>query len=63
VLDIGILGTHPFDSANLSSESMGSTPGERMKMSGDVLVESWKVPSRSKGGGSMYLWPSSLATN
>ena len=30
----------PLPSANLSKESIGSTPGERMNTSGDVFVES-----------------------
>lgn len=42
---------------------MGSTPGERINTKGEVLVESRNVPSKSKGGGSMYFCPRSLATN
>ena len=53
----------PLASADLSSVSIGSTPGERMKTSGLVLVESLKEPSRSKGGGSMNFWPISALTN
>jgi len=40
---------------------MGSAPGERTKITGVLLVESEKDFARSKGGGEVYFFPSSLS--
>ncbi len=40
---------------------MGSAPGDNTKMTGVLFVESEKDLARSKGGGEVYFFPSSLS--
>mmetsp|Transcript_54616 Transcript_54616/g.129031 ORF Transcript_54616/g.129031 Transcript_54616/m.129031 type:complete len:271 (-) Transcript_54616:191-1003(-) len=47
----------PIDAARVRRAFMGSAPGERMKMRGDVTLESLYAEPRSKGGGSTNLAP------
>lgn len=50
----------PLESARVVISIRGSAPGERMKINGVYLSESWYACSRLNGGGSMYSAPNSL---
>mmetsp|Transcript_49832 Transcript_49832/g.161161 ORF Transcript_49832/g.161161 Transcript_49832/m.161161 type:complete len:248 (+) Transcript_49832:1577-2320(+) len=52
-----------FSSANLYKVLPGSAPGERMKINGDIELESAYEPERSKGGGLTNFSPSLPAMN
>ena len=52
----------PLSWANLSRAMIGSTPGDKMKMSGVSELESANDFGRSNGGGSTKLLPSFLVT-
>jgi len=58
-----ILASIPLALANAKRSAIGSAPGERTKIIGVVLVESFAAPSRSNGGLSINLAPSSDDTN
>merc|ERR1719161_1924594 len=51
-----------FLSANASTSEIGSEPGERMKISGVMFVESAKLLAMSKVGGSTNFCPIFFAT-
>mmetsp|Transcript_66757 Transcript_66757/g.204253 ORF Transcript_66757/g.204253 Transcript_66757/m.204253 type:complete len:241 (-) Transcript_66757:5715-6437(-) len=52
----------PLDSANCNMSLTGSLPAERMKISGDIFVESSKETEMSKTGGSTNFCPISCVT-
>ena len=52
-----------WSSANLSRATVGSAPGDKTKMSGDIHVLSLNDPFRSNGGGSTYRLPIFSITN
>lgn len=60
---------HAFDSvrtwslANLRSAAVGSAPGDRMNINGEIQLLSLNDPTRSNDGGSMYFLPSLPTTN
>mmetsp|Transcript_4038 Transcript_4038/g.6307 ORF Transcript_4038/g.6307 Transcript_4038/m.6307 type:complete len:221 (+) Transcript_4038:1675-2337(+) len=52
----------PFAAASCRRFAVGSTPGDKTKMSGASVEESLYVSFRSSTGGSTYLRPNELAT-
>jgi len=61
-MELNLLPEYPLSAANLSSDMVGSAPGDRMKISGAQQLESMNDFVRSNGGGSTKFLPSFSVT-
>lgn len=55
--------SYPFLVAYLTKSSVGSNPGDNIKINGDVISESSNDLSMSYGGGCTYLSPITFVMN